>query len=70
MMLADHQDVGLPRDSHFHCGRWMLPGVVVDLHPVHMQSRQDASAFPVWRFKGRPPAPKANSAGLPLPGAS
>jgi hypothetical protein len=33
MMFADRQDVGLPRDSHFHCGRWMLPGVVVDLIP-------------------------------------
>jgi hypothetical protein len=33
MMFADCQDVGLPRDSHFHCGRWMLPGVVVDLIP-------------------------------------
>jgi hypothetical protein len=33
MMFADCQDVGLPRDSHFHCRRWMLPGVVVDLIP-------------------------------------
>jgi hypothetical protein len=33
MMFTDCQDVGLPRDSHFHCGRWMLSGVVVDLIP-------------------------------------
>jgi hypothetical protein len=33
MMFADCQDVGLPGDSHFHCGCWMLPGVVVDLIP-------------------------------------
>jgi hypothetical protein len=33
MMFADRQDVGRPGDSHFHCGRWMLPGVVVDLIP-------------------------------------
>jgi hypothetical protein len=33
MIFADRQDVGLPRDSHFHCGRWMLPGVVVDHIP-------------------------------------
>ena len=61
MMFADCQDVGLPRDSHFHS--WPLDAARCGRrpHPVHMQSRQDASAFPVWpRLKGRPPAPKAN----------
>ena len=33
MMFADRQDVGLPRDSHFHGGRSMLASVVVDLIP-------------------------------------
>jgi hypothetical protein len=33
MMFADRQDVGLPRDSRFHCGGWMLASVVVDLIP-------------------------------------